>query len=61
MDHVHHRSNRKVTGGFPFHRSILTSILGSRLFSAGYSLLPEEKLALSLSLLLLVASVIIFL
>jgi hypothetical protein len=37
------------------------NILDSTMFAAGYSLLPEEKLALSLSLLLLVASVIILL
>ena len=45
--------------GISLAKSILTAVLGPRLLSGGYSLLPEEKLALSISLLLFVAAVIL--
>jgi hypothetical protein len=59
MEPIAHGPDWKVPSATPFHKAVLATILSPRLLSGG-SLLPEEKLALSLSLLLLVAAVILF-
>ena len=61
MDRLNHGVYRRLGRGTHLRRSVLAHILESRKFSGALSLLPEEKLALSLSLLLLVAALVIFL